>query len=120
MKIVQIINAERTFKVTSNNKIIDVNLVENHTELLLEDGSVIIFENLRDYYSFIKFNNIFNPIKQEVNIPMLSDIAEDCVTDTVSGVAYAGMNISSVSQFDVKSEANGNFKFYYITRTKKV
>ena len=111
MRIVDMKNEEGTFKIISDNKIIDINLNKIHPEIILEDNSMIVFNCVKAYYSFISDPYLFSA--QDDNINLESLISEEFLVnmDTVSGVSYKGNDIVAI--YELKYH---EYPIYYIQR----
>jgi hypothetical protein len=95
MRIVNLKNEQGSFKILTENKIIDISFDLNHPELILEDNSMIIFDKVETYYKFIGNADLYSMQDNSINLEsLLSDYL--IAADTVSEVSYKGDDISVV------------------------
>lgn len=111
MKFVDFYNEEGSFDIVSENEILEVNISNIHPEIILEDNSMIIFEDVESYYDIITDANIFIPIDQDINLENL--ISGNIInSDTVSNFSYHGYDVNLIYQLLYR-----NHKIYYLIRT---
>lgn len=111
MKYVDIKSEQGTFSVVSDNGTINVNIANNHPELIFEDNSMLIFDDIKTYYKLIGNANLYIAQDKEVNVEtLLTDY--NIKSDTVSNFSYKNEDVNSIYEIEFKDH-----KIYYIQRT---
>lgn len=103
MKCTNIIQQEGTFNVTSENALVSVNLTHRHPELVMEDGSMLIFDSISTYYAMIGSTLVSDTTDGSKDINMEALFEMESVSDTVSGVSYNGADITSITSIKYES-----------------
>lgn len=102
MKVLDIIHQSGTFTVESKNKIISVNIVDIHPELILENNLIIVFENDLSYYRFVSNSDIYSIQDNEVNVDEL--LKYDKVEDETDEFSYNGTNINNIIKINHQND----------------
>ena len=111
MKYIDIKNEQEAFCINSDNSIIEVNIPSTHPEIILEDNSMVIFEDVESYYDILSDADIFIKCDQNFNIQKL--LSEKLISsDTVSETNYKGENVTAI--YKIKYNTSN---IYYIQRT---
>lgn len=97
MKCTNITHQEGAFNVTSENALVSVNLPNRHPELVMEDGSMLIFDSISTYYAIIGSTLVSDTTDGSKDINMEALFEMEYISDTVSGVSYNGADITSIT-----------------------
>jgi hypothetical protein len=110
MKFIDIINQEGTFNIVSDNKLVSANVTDLHQELVMEDNSMIIFQDVETYYNLISNADLYSMYDQEVYIDEL--LKYDSIEDTVSDFSYNGADVNKITEIKYNDKL-----IYYIQRS---
>lgn len=110
-RIVDFINEEGTFNVTSANETIKVNITDIHPEMTFEDNSMLIFDSIDAYYIFIGNAELYSMYDQCVNIDKLIE-EYNAGSDLVTDFSYKCSDVISIYKFRFNQ-----YDLYYIQRT---
>ena len=104
MKIIEMKSkAEKELSFTSANDKIKINITNNDgPELILEDGSNLIFNSIIGYYKTISNADIYNTEDNSIN---MNNFKENYFKDSddVVNVKYRNRNITSVETYEFDS-----------------
>lgn len=110
MKIVNFYTEVSEFKVVSENEKIKTDVGQFHQEMILEDNSMIIFQDTQTYYDIISDANMYIDIDKDINLEnLLSNIV---ATDTMSKYNYYGHDVILIHQISY-----GKHILYYLVRS---
>lgn len=71
MKITSICNTDFLLVCETMNKLIRLNLNYRRPEIVLEDNSILIFENTSIYYEIVENNEIYDSVNKNINMKYL-------------------------------------------------
>ena len=111
MKILEINNQDGYFEVESVNKLINVNIVDQHPEMVLEDHSMLIFESADLYYKLAEDLSLFDAAFFIINLKKLMKDGT-VLTDTVTDLSYNGQDVKSITKITIFG-----MNLYFIIRT---
>lgn len=119
MRIAMFIHEQNPFVLESANKLVNVNIQNNHPEIILDDKNILVFEDVETYYNLIGDANVFSAIDNNIDITRLQNESGVTISDTVTdlnniGNKY-GENLEIINIEDINY--NGKHIYYILTRS---
>lgn len=111
MRYLDMVHEEGTFACKSDNGLIDVNFTVIHPELILEDNSILMFEEVDGYYDMIGDADLYEMYNNNIILDNLLVPENSLAADTVSGLSYKGFDVMLVMTGVLRGH-----KFCYIQR----
>ena len=107
MKTVEVVLEESTFTAKGDKGNVDVIINYPHVEMIMEDGTILLFNNVDGYYTLIGDANLYIAADMDVNIEQLE---AEAVEDTIATpISYKGRDISAIKMITYH-----NYKIYHI------